>query len=161
RAPTTDSNSPPGVRSWLRVSVCGPSFLPSSRSPCSSWLLSLLSAHVTANILSTVARISLAFQVVVREGGPISQRRDEPREWHAFFHRAGVSRRANGDQTAPGLGQAPPSVVAAYKHDATRFQTCKQVEAYCGLVPRQHQSGSLMRSQPFRGPRSPGGLDTP
>jgi transposase len=48
-------------------------------------------------------------------------------------------------QTAPGLGPRTAEVVAAYLHDARRFQTGKQVSAYSGLVPRQHQSGEIDR----------------
>lgn len=48
-------------------------------------------------------------------------------------------------QTAPGLGPRTAEVVAAYVHDAARFQTGKQVSAYSGLVPRQHQSGEMDR----------------
>jgi hypothetical protein len=36
-------------------------------------------------------------------------------------------------------------LVAAYLNQASRFQTGKQVSAYSGLVPRQHQSGELDR----------------
>jgi transposase len=45
-------------------------------------------------------------------------------------------------QTAPGVGPRTAETVVAYLHDATRFQTGKQVSAYSGLVPRQHQSAS-------------------
>ena len=48
-------------------------------------------------------------------------------------------------ETAPGLGPRTAEVVAAYLNDAARFQTGKQVSAYSGLVPRQHQSGELDR----------------
>ena len=48
-------------------------------------------------------------------------------------------------QTTPGLGPRTAEVVAAYLHDATRFKTGKQVSAYGGLVPRQHQSGEMDR----------------
>jgi transposase len=48
-------------------------------------------------------------------------------------------------QTAPGLGPRTAEVVAAYLNDARRFQTAKQVSAYGGLVPRQHQSGEMDR----------------
>jgi transposase len=48
-------------------------------------------------------------------------------------------------QTAPGVGPRTAEVVAAYLHDAPRFRTGKQVSAYSGLVPRQHQSGELDR----------------
>jgi transposase len=48
-------------------------------------------------------------------------------------------------QTVPGLGPRTAETVAAYLHDAARFQTGKQVSAYGGLVPRQHQSGEMDR----------------
>lgn len=48
-------------------------------------------------------------------------------------------------ETAPGLGPRTAEVVAAYLHDAPRFRTGKQVSAYSGLVPRQHQSGEIDR----------------
>ena len=48
-------------------------------------------------------------------------------------------------ETAPGLGPRTAEVVAAYLHDAPRFKTAKQVSAYGGLVPRQHQSGEVDR----------------
>lgn len=48
-------------------------------------------------------------------------------------------------QTVPGLGPRTAETVAAYLHDAPRFQTGKQVSAYSGLVPRQHQSGEMDR----------------
>jgi transposase len=48
-------------------------------------------------------------------------------------------------QTAPGLGPRTAEAVAAYLHDAPRFRSAKQVSAYSGLVPRQHQSGEIDR----------------
>ncbi|TMQ32053.1 MAG: IS110 family transposase [Planctomycetota bacterium] len=48
-------------------------------------------------------------------------------------------------QTAPGLGPRTAETVAAYLHDAPRFRSAKQVSAYSGLVPRQHQSGEMDR----------------
>jgi transposase len=48
-------------------------------------------------------------------------------------------------QTAPGLGPRTAEVVAAYLHDPARFRTGKQVSAFSGLVPRQHQSGEIDR----------------
>lgn len=48
-------------------------------------------------------------------------------------------------QTTPGLGPRTAEVVAAYLNDASRFKTAKQVSAYGGLVPRQHQSGEMDR----------------
>jgi transposase len=48
-------------------------------------------------------------------------------------------------ETAPGLGPRTAETVAAYLHDARRFDSAKQVSAYSGLVPRQHQSGEMDR----------------
>jgi transposase len=48
-------------------------------------------------------------------------------------------------ETVPGVGPRTAEVVAAYLHDAPRFKTGKQVSAYGGLVPRQHQSGEMDR----------------
>jgi transposase len=48
-------------------------------------------------------------------------------------------------QTTPGLGPRTAEVVAAYLNDASGFKTGKQVSAYGGLVPRQHQSGEMDR----------------
>jgi transposase len=48
-------------------------------------------------------------------------------------------------KTAPGLGPRTAETVAAYVNDASRFQTGKQVSAYSGMVPRQHQSGEMDR----------------
>jgi transposase len=48
-------------------------------------------------------------------------------------------------QTTPGLGPGTAETVAAYVYDPARFKTAKQVSAYSGLVPRQHQSGELDR----------------
>jgi transposase len=48
-------------------------------------------------------------------------------------------------QTAPGLGPRTAETVAAYLHEAPRFKSGKQVSAYSGMVPRQHQSGELDR----------------
>jgi transposase len=48
-------------------------------------------------------------------------------------------------QTAPGLGPRTAEVVAAYLHEPQRFRKAKQVSAYSGLVPRQHQSGEMDR----------------
>jgi transposase len=48
-------------------------------------------------------------------------------------------------QSAPGLGPRTAETLVAYLHDPARFQTGKQVSAYGGLVPRQHQSGEMDR----------------
>jgi transposase len=48
-------------------------------------------------------------------------------------------------QTAPGMGPRTAETIAAYLHDAARFTNGKQVSAYSGLVPRQHQSGEMDR----------------
>jgi transposase len=48
-------------------------------------------------------------------------------------------------QSTPGLGPRTAEAVAAYLHEPKRFHKGKQVSAYSGLVPRQHQSGELDR----------------
>jgi transposase len=48
-------------------------------------------------------------------------------------------------QTTPGLGPRTAEAVAAYLHQPQRFHKAKQVSAYSGLVPRQHQSGEMDR----------------
>jgi transposase len=48
-------------------------------------------------------------------------------------------------ETTPGLGPRTAETVAAYLNDAARFKTGKQVSAYSGMVPRQHQSGEMDR----------------
>jgi transposase len=49
-------------------------------------------------------------------------------------------------ETVPGLGPRTAETVAAYLHGAgQRFENGKQVSAYSGLVPRQHQSGEMDR----------------
>jgi transposase len=49
-------------------------------------------------------------------------------------------------ETVPGLGPRTAETVAAYLHGAgDRFDNSKQVSAYSGLVPRQHQSGEMDR----------------
>lgn len=49
-------------------------------------------------------------------------------------------------ETVPGLGPRTAETVAAYLHGAgQRFDNGKQVSAYSGLVPRQHQSGEMDR----------------
>jgi transposase len=48
-------------------------------------------------------------------------------------------------ETVPGVGPRTAETVAAYLNDAARFKTGKQVSAYSGMVPRQHQSGEMDR----------------
>ena len=48
-------------------------------------------------------------------------------------------------QTTPGMGPRTAEAVAAYLHNAGRFKKGKEVSAYSGLVPRQHQSGEMDR----------------
>jgi transposase len=48
-------------------------------------------------------------------------------------------------ETAPGLGPRTAEAIAAYLHEPQRFGAAKQVSAYSGLVPRQHQSGEMDR----------------
>src|SRR6202011_3727499 len=52
---------------------------------------------------------------------------------------------AQGLPVPPGLGPRTAETVAAYLDNAARFQRAKQVSAYSGLVPRQHQSGEMDR----------------
>src|SRR5262249_37919249 len=48
-------------------------------------------------------------------------------------------------RTIPGVGPRTAEVVVAYLDDAKRFGSGKEVSAYAGLVPRQHQSGECDR----------------
>jgi transposase len=48
-------------------------------------------------------------------------------------------------RTIPGVGPRTAEAVAAYLGDARRFSSGKEVSAYAGLVPRQHQSGECDR----------------
>ncbi|MFO0876279.1 MAG: IS110 family transposase [Gemmataceae bacterium] len=48
-------------------------------------------------------------------------------------------------RTVPGVGPRTAEVVAAYLHEPGRFRSGKEVGAYAGLVPRQHQSGECDR----------------
>jgi transposase len=58
-------------------------------------------------------------------------------------------------ESIPGVGRKTAEVVVAYLDDAKRFQNARQVSAYAGLVPRQHQSGETNRMGKItrRGPR--------
>jgi transposase len=48
-------------------------------------------------------------------------------------------------RTIPGVGPSTAEAVVAYLGEAKRFSSGKQVSAYAGLVPRQHQSGECDR----------------
>src|SRR5262249_43097194 len=48
-------------------------------------------------------------------------------------------------RTIPGVGPRTAEAVVAYLDDAKRFGSGKEVSAYAGLVPRQHQSGECDR----------------
>lgn len=58
-------------------------------------------------------------------------------------------------ETIPGVGRKTAEVVVAYLDDPHRFKNARQVSAYSGLVPRQHQSGEMnqMGKITRRGPR--------
>ncbi|MGI0484213.1 IS110 family transposase [Pantanalinema rosaneae CENA516] len=58
-------------------------------------------------------------------------------------------------ESIPGVGRKTAEVVVAYLDDPKRFQNARQVSAYGGLVPRQHQSGETNRMGKItrRGPR--------
>lgn len=55
----------------------------------------------------------------------------------------------------PGIGRKTAEVIVAYIDDPNRFSNARQVGAYAGLVPRQHQSGETNRMGRItrRGPR--------
>jgi transposase len=48
-------------------------------------------------------------------------------------------------QTIPGVGRRTAEVIVAILDDPERFQNARQVSAYVGLVPDQHQSGQTNR----------------
>jgi transposase len=48
-------------------------------------------------------------------------------------------------RSIPGVGPRTAEAVVAYLDDAGRFSSGKEVSAYAGLVPRQHQSGECDR----------------
>lgn len=48
-------------------------------------------------------------------------------------------------RTVPGVGPRTAEAVAAWLHEPGRFRSGKEVGAYAGLVPRQHQSGETDR----------------
>jgi transposase len=48
-------------------------------------------------------------------------------------------------ESIPGVGPRTAEAVVAHLHDPARFKSGKQVSAYGGLVPRQHQSGESDR----------------
>lgn len=58
-------------------------------------------------------------------------------------------------ESIPGIGRRTAEVVIAYIDDPNRFKNARQVGAYAGLVPRQHQSGETNRMGKItrRGPR--------
>lgn len=58
-------------------------------------------------------------------------------------------------ETVPGIGRRTAEVIVAYIDDAKRFKTARQISAYAGLVPRQHQSGetNYLGKITRRGPR--------
>ena len=58
-------------------------------------------------------------------------------------------------ESIPGVGRRTAEVIVAYIDNPNRFKTARQVGAYAGLVPRQHQSGETNRMGKItrRGPR--------
>jgi len=58
-------------------------------------------------------------------------------------------------RTVPGVGPRLAETVVAFIGDPHRFDNARQVSAYAGLVPRQHQSGNMDRHGRItrRGPR--------
>ena len=58
-------------------------------------------------------------------------------------------------ESIPGIGRRTAEVIVAYIDDPKRFKNGRQVSAYAGLVPRQHQSGetNYLGKITRRGPR--------
>ena len=58
-------------------------------------------------------------------------------------------------ESIPGVGRRTAEVIVAYIDNPHRFSNARQVGAYAGLVPRQHQSGETNRMGKItrRGPR--------
>lgn len=58
-------------------------------------------------------------------------------------------------ESIPGVGRRTAETVVAFIDDPNRFQNARQVSAYAGLVPRQHQSGASNRMGKItkRGPK--------
>ncbi len=58
-------------------------------------------------------------------------------------------------RTVPGVGPRLAETVVAFIGDPHRFDNARQVSAYAGLVPKQHQSGTMERHGRItrRGPR--------
>ncbi len=58
-------------------------------------------------------------------------------------------------ETMPGMGSRTAEMIATVLDDPSRFSSGRAVSAYAGLVPRQHQSGTIDRQGRItkRGPR--------
>lgn len=48
----------------------------------------------------------------------------------------------------PGIGERTTAVLLAFLAEPTRFENARQVAAFAGLDPRQHESGSSVRGKP-------------
>jgi len=48
----------------------------------------------------------------------------------------------------PGLGERTTAVLLAFLAEPARFENARQVAAFAGLDPRQHESGSSVRGKP-------------
>ncbi|MGH3627018.1 MAG: IS110 family transposase, partial [Sciscionella sp.] len=52
-------------------------------------------------------------------------------------------------RSIPGVGETTLASILAYLPDTSLFKSAKQVAAWIGLNPRQHQSGSSVRGRTF------------
>jgi len=50
-------------------------------------------------------------------------------------------------ESIPGVGEGTVALLLAFSLDSTRFANARQVTAYAGLDPRQHESGSSVRGK--------------
>jgi len=50
-------------------------------------------------------------------------------------------------ESIPGIGPATSAMILAEFGDVMRFQDARSMAAFCGLTPRQHQSGSSVRGK--------------
>ncbi|MBD8533457.1 transposase, partial [Massilia sp. CFBP 13647] len=51
-------------------------------------------------------------------------------------------------ESIPGVGERTISLLLAFSLTPSRFKNARQVTAYAGLDPRQHESGSSVRGKP-------------
>jgi transposase len=59
----------------------------------------------------------------------------------------GLRKQARLLETIPGVGEATIAQLLAVVGDLARFKSARQLAAFLGLTPRQHQSGSSVRGK--------------